>query len=296
MTDTQRDAWRVSLHGGHSGEFCDHAEDTLEQLIEAAIAAGYSTFGITEHAPRLAPEFLYPEEREKGRSVASLAKTFGEYAAKSQSLVEEYGDQIHLLRGFETEVVPESRYVEFMKRYRTHFGFDYIVGSVHHVAGECIDGPEEWFAPAVEKCGGVEALARRYYEKVAEMIGLLRPEVVGHIDLISKNAPAEVLDTAAVHDAARAALEAVRDTEAILDVNTAGLRKGLGHPYPAPWVIDAARDMGIPFCFGDDSHRISEVGAGIDEARDYLLAHGVENITVLRRESDGIGREVVSLS
>src|SRR5438045_1413741 len=37
--------WRVSLHGGHSGEFCDHAEGTLREILTAAVAAGYHTFG-----------------------------------------------------------------------------------------------------------------------------------------------------------------------------------------------------------------------------------------------------------
>ena len=32
--------YRVSLHGGHSGEFCDHAEGSLRDTIEAAITFG----------------------------------------------------------------------------------------------------------------------------------------------------------------------------------------------------------------------------------------------------------------
>ncbi|HEX6202492.1 MAG TPA: histidinol phosphatase, partial [Thermoanaerobaculia bacterium] len=51
--------WRVSLHGGHSGEFCDHATGTLAEVLEAAVAAGYAIFGVSEHAPRSDPRFLY---------------------------------------------------------------------------------------------------------------------------------------------------------------------------------------------------------------------------------------------
>lgn len=295
MNRPDTEAWRVSLHGGHSGDYCDHADDTLEAIVQAAIAAGYHTFGLSEHAPRLAPEFLYPEERERKRDVASLAKTFGVYARKSQELVDRFADRITLLRGFETEVVPEARYVEYMQRYREHYAFDYIVGSVHHVAGACIDGPAEWFAPAVEKCGGVEQVAIGYYNTLAEMVSALKPEVVGHFDLISKNAPAEALDAPAVRTAAIAALDVVRDAGSILDLNTAGLRKGLGRPYPAADLVRAAHDRGIPFCFGDDSHRISEVGAGIDEARQYLLDNGVSSITTLTRDAAGIGRITIPL-
>ncbi len=29
--------WKVSLHGGHSGQFCDHAKGSLREIVEAAI-------------------------------------------------------------------------------------------------------------------------------------------------------------------------------------------------------------------------------------------------------------------
>jgi len=58
--------WKASLHGGHSGEFCDHAGGTLREMVEAAVAFGYRTFGVSEHAPRYEPRFLYAEERALG--------------------------------------------------------------------------------------------------------------------------------------------------------------------------------------------------------------------------------------
>lgn len=288
-------AWRVSLHGGHSGEFCDHADDTLEALLEAAVSAGFACYGVTEHAPRLSGEFLYPEEVERGRSVAGLAQTFGRYAERSRELQARFAGRLAILRGFETEAVPEDRYAAYMRRYREHYGFDYVVGSVHHVLGECIDGPREWFAPAVAKCGGVEALAVRYYVTVGQMIEALQPEVLGHLDLISKNAPGAETETPAVRRAALAALERAQAANCIVDINTAGYRKGLGRPYPAPWLVAAAREMGLGFCFGDDSHRIVEVGAGIEEARDYLLSLDVRVITVLERGQSGLNRKEVPL-
>jgi histidinol-phosphatase (PHP family) len=140
-------------------------------------------------------------------------------------------------------------------------------------------------------------LAIAYYEAVAEMVEALRPEVVGHLDLIRLNAgPGARLDTPPIRQAAATALEAIRDCGAILDVNTAGYRKGLGMPYPAPWLIEAAHALEIGFCFGDDSHGIAQVGQGIDQARDYLLENGVDHVTVLTRENGAIVRKRVPLS
>jgi len=288
--------WRVSLHGGHSSGFCDHAGNTLEELLDAAVAAGYHTFGVAEHAPRIEPHRLYQEELALGWDVATLDRLFAEYAETLARLAQQYADRITVLRGFEAEVVPEQGYAALMLGYRERYAFEYMVGSVHWVAGHIIDYRREDFDRAVAACGGLEALAVRYYECVAEMVRVLKPEVVGHLDLIRKQAPDEAsVATAPVRAAAFAALQAIQEQGCILDVNTAGYRRGLGRPYPAPWLIEAARDLGIPFCFGDDSHRVSEVGAGIDEARIYLHEHGVEAITVLTRQGDYLGRRTVPL-
>lgn len=281
------EAWRISLHGGHSSAYCDHAFSTLREIVESAIAAGYHTFGITEHAPRVEPERLYDEERALGWDVAHLDRLFREYAAELRKLSAEYAGAISILRGFEAEVVPEDAYVEVMRSYLDELRFDYMVGSVHWVNGHIIDYKREHFDSAMALSGSLEQLAVAYYQALQEMILQLRPKVIGHFDLIRKNAPdEESVSTAAVRKAALQALEAARHTGAILDVNTAGYRKGLGRPYPAPWIIRAAREMGIGLCFGDDSHRSTEVGVGIEDAREYLIGLGVTHLRGLRRRGE----------
>jgi histidinol-phosphatase (PHP family) len=289
--------WRVSLHGGHSGEYCDHAEGSLREMLEAAAQFGYHTFGVSEHAPRMADRFLYSGELERGWTVESVAADFERYQSALTPLVRELADRLVVLRGFECEVVPSDRYVELMRGYRERTLpdgrplFDYCVGSVHYIDEIPIDGRPEKFIQAVRQAGGLERAAVRYYDKVAEMVAALRPEVVGHLDLIKRNVAAAGLnladlETDAVRRAAVRALEVVGETGGILDLNTAGWRKGLGEPYPAPWLVRQADAMGIGFCFGDDSHRPSDVGAGIDQAAAYLLEQGVRTVTVLTREGD----------
>ena len=288
--------WRISLHGGHSSAFCDHADDPLEAIVEAAVAAGCPTYGIAEHAPRVEPHRLYKEERELGWDVATLDRLFTEYAATLDRLTAEYEDRITLLKGFEAEVVPEDNYAEVMLGYKERLGFEYMAGSVHWVAGHIIDYRPEHFEAAIKACGGLEPCAIRYYETAAQMIAALKPDVVAHFDLIRKMAPSEEsVATPKVRAAAMEAMDLVRQHGLILDINTAALRKGGTTPYPAPWLLEAARDMGIACCFGDDSHRVSEVAFAFDEARQYLLAHGIRHITTLRREASGLGRVDVPL-
>ncbi len=57
---------KVSVHGGHSGQFCNHATDSLEEIVSAYIDQGFSWIGVTEHAPGLSRELLYTDQREAG--------------------------------------------------------------------------------------------------------------------------------------------------------------------------------------------------------------------------------------
>lgn len=288
--------WKVSLHGGHSGQFCDHAQGSLRQMLEAAVAAGYHTFGVSEHAPRVETRFLYPQEIEWGWDVAKLQADFEAYATTLPTLVEEFADRFIVLRGFEAEVVPADRYVELMLGYRHRFRFEYMVGSVHHVGEIQIDGTKQEYEQAIEAQNGLEPLVIRYYEQVAQMVQALKPEVVAHFDLIRKNAaPYGSVETPAIRQVAEQALQVIREQGCILEVNTAGYRKGLGTPYPAPWIVQLASRMGIGFCFGDDSHAPDQVGAGIEEAREYLLLNGVSTLTILTRAEGTLQRRVVAL-
>jgi histidinol-phosphatase (PHP family) len=285
--------WMVSLHGGHSGEFCDHAKGTLREILESAVAKGFSVYGVTEHAPRIEPRFLYPEEVAMGWDVAKVCNDFERYAAELRALADEFAPRMMVLRGFEAEVVPSDHYIEVMGGLRDRLEFDYVVGSVHFVDDIIIDYTREVYAQAAARFGGIEPLAIRYYQLVNEMVRALNPEVVGHFDIIRRYAasPAET-ETPAVREVAMVALDAIAGCGAILDMNTA---RRAGGPYPAPWVLKAARERDIPVCFGDDSHSPEGVGAGIEDARELLIAHGFDFITTLVRHDAGLVRREIRL-
>lgn len=48
-------------HHSHSGQFCSHATNTLEEVVKHAIEKRMEVFALTEHMPRK-EEDLYPEE------------------------------------------------------------------------------------------------------------------------------------------------------------------------------------------------------------------------------------------
>lgn len=48
-------------HHSHSGQFCGHAENTLEEVVQTAVNKQMDLYALTEHMPR-EEEDLYPEE------------------------------------------------------------------------------------------------------------------------------------------------------------------------------------------------------------------------------------------
>ncbi|RME05229.1 MAG: histidinol-phosphatase HisJ family protein [Planctomycetota bacterium] len=290
------EAWRVSLHGGHSGEFCAHARGRLEEVIEAAIERGYRVFGVSEHAPRYGEEFLYQEEVERGIRVEDLEESFADYAVRVEEMVGKYGADLEILKGFEAEVVPAEGYVEVMRGLKERYKLDYMVGSVHYVRGIGIDMDEGDFVRALESCGGLEGLLLEYYGAVEEMVVRLCPEVVGHLDVVRKYANRfGSLRFPSVERAVGRVLEVVFQSGGILEVNTAPYRRGEEVPYPEPWILEMARERGVEVCFGDDSHGPQEVGVGLERARRYIWELGFRRIVVLHRGEGGVEKRVVEL-
>jgi histidinol-phosphatase (PHP family) len=288
--------WKVSLHGGHSGDFCEHGADSLREMLDAAVSFGYSTFGVATHSPASSSKFLYEEEVSAGLGVVELGERFREYSRLSRGLVAEYADRIEVLRGAEIEVVPSGSYAIDVGLLREVYQLDYIVGSVHWVDEIAIDVDRCEFDRAVTKSGGLESFLVRYFELVGAMISSVKPEVVGHIDV-----PRLYCDGASewgfdrVLSAISYALVAARDAGCILDLNVRAFAKGLSSPFPSAGIVRAASDLGVPFCFGDDSHSVADVGVGVEAGRSFLLANGVDSITTLGREGGGVVKRVVSL-
>lgn len=48
-------------HHSHSGQFCSHGKNTLEEIVQGAIKKKMQVFVLTEHMPREQGD-LYPEE------------------------------------------------------------------------------------------------------------------------------------------------------------------------------------------------------------------------------------------
>lgn len=265
---------RVSIHGGHSGPFCNHARDTLEEIVRAYIEKGFAWVGLTEHMPPADDAFLYPEERRAGLTAALMQERFGRYMTEARRLQRVYAGRIAIYVGFETEDTTGA--VDLALRLMAEYAPDYIVGSVHHVADIPFDYSVEAYRDAVAAAGGIQALYCRYFDRQYDLIERLGPRVVGHFDLIRIFDPLyrRHILLPDIQGKIHRNLELIRRLNLILDFNVAALKKGAAEPYVCGPILAQARRLGIAVVPGDDAHSVATVGLHLDEGIRILQEMG----------------------
>ncbi|KAJ1299998.1 hypothetical protein OPQ81_011832 [Rhizoctonia solani] len=251
-------------HHSHSGQFCKHAVGTLEEVVQAAIDAGFRLFGLTEHVPRYRVEDLYPEEADLNPS--DLLSTFDNFIEEAHRLKELYADQITLLVGLETDYITSNDLDQLEALLGRHGSrIEYVVGSVHHCNGIPIDFDKPTFERAVtsfshSKVTHIEELdpndaQKAFLNEALRFMQIIHPRVVPRISLGEGGA------------------------------------KRWNCAYPGREIVRLIQSLGGMFVLSDDSHGPGTVGLNYDKLEAYAKEMGVTRVACLERVgSSNIGR------
>ena len=254
----------VSFHGGHSGQFCSHAKDMLEDFILRYIKLGFSKVGISEHAPPVNDKFLFPEEKKAGLNAKTLYKRFEDYFQTIRALQKKYRSKIKIFAGFETETC--TGYLEHTKKMIAQFMPDYIVGSVHHIDDK----------KALNKCGSYESMYEKYFDMQYEMIKALSPFVIGHFDLIRiyDDDYKKRLLSPEIKKKTHRNLKLIKEKNLVLDFNLRPLCKKKTEPYIDKSILTQAKKLNLLLVPGDDSHKKDQAGLYVGWAVKTLEENG----------------------
>lgn len=256
----------VSVHGGHSGQFCNHASDTLEEIIKRYIEKQFSWVGITEHTPVIIEESLYyPDEKESSLTPELLLERFALYMPECRRLQKKYQDTIEIFSAMEIETY--TGYEQFVPYLISRFQPDYIVGSVHFVDDIGFDYSPSFYNRAVHNAGDIDQLYCRYFDQQYEMIKFLEPSVVGHFDLIrifDDEYKSRILKSRILKKIERN-LELIKKLDLIMDLNLRSMYKGAEEPYISRSILKLARELEIAVVPGDDCHGLNTVGNCLPE-------------------------------
>ncbi len=260
----------VSVHGGHSGQFCLHATDSLEEIIQLYIAKQFPWVGITEHAPAISEALLYPDQKAAGLTPEFLLERFAKYMQECRRLQQKYSSEIKIFAAMEIETY--SGYEQFVPFLLKTFQPDYIVGSVHFVDDMGFDYSQEQYDKTVAVAGGIVPMYCHYFDQQYAMIKLFKPSVVGHFDLIRLFDPGykNRLLLPEIMERIKRNLQLIAELDLIMDFNLRSLLKNADEPYISRVILEMAQQMGISVVPGDDSHGLSSVGAKMEQWVSYL--------------------------
>ncbi|KAH7882870.1 Polymerase/histidinol phosphatase-like protein [Phlebopus sp. FC_14] len=285
-------------HHSHSGQFCKHANGTLEEVVLEAIRQGFEIYGLTEHVPRYRLEDLYPEE--EGLSPDSLMKLFTDFLDEAHRLKSIYSSRITLLVGLETEFITEADLDCLDDILCKHSGrIEYIVGSLHHVNDIPIDFDQASFERALHSFAAVAEmntpgishmgkLLSAYFDAHYQLLERFRPEIIGHLDLCRLYHPElRLSDFPDAWEKLKRNIGFAIGYGALFEANAAALRKNWKTSYPGEDVFKLILRLGGRFALSDDSHGPGRVGENYARMRDYLRRMGLKELWFLSRSSGG---------
>ena len=238
--------------------FCD-GKNTMAEMAEAALAAGVRYLGFSGHAHTLCPydeDVCMTEEKLRG------------YRLQLDLLQNEYECRLDIMAGIEWDACSDGERPNWI---------DYWIGSVHNLHDEktgeyySIDWTEEELRRCIDNMFGGDGMAMvKYYYEQVEAMAAQKPDILGHIDLITKlNGWNKFFDASCseYQEAAKKALRAIDPSTTLLEVNTGAMARGyLDRPYPAPFLLREWNRMGGKIIITSDAHSADQIVYGYDKA------------------------------
>ena len=257
-------------------QFCDGAS-TAEEMVLAAIKAGFPALGFSSHAPVPFPAFW--------TMPASKAKA---YTSELFRLQEHYKDKIQIYRGLEVDYIKNETNAK--SQHILDFYSDYLVGSIHFMGqlvldGErwSIDGSNEEFKYGLDHLygGDIKRLVRDFTQQSVDMMELGGFDIVGHIDKIYQHGKAYFsLDEKWYRNEVMTLLECAKAHDYILEINTKHYHVH-GIFFPHQDFIKDIKRLNIPVQINSDCHQKEMMTAAYDIAYQALHAAGIKSEYVL---------------
>ena len=244
--------------------FSTDGTDKLVEMANSAVEKGLKTICFTEHNDFDYPggEFLLDTEA---------------YRNELFRVREQLSGKIEVLFGVELGLMKHLG--ERLREYLDGRGFDFVIGSSHLIDGKDPYFPE-YFAELGQKNGVL-----RYFESIVENIGAFSDfDVYGHLDYAVRYSPEKSYNPVDFREIIDEILRKIVSLGKGIEINTAGLRKGLSHANPHPFILKRYRELGGEIItVGSDAHNTADIAADFDLAESFLKDAGFEFYTVFRQ-------------
>lgn len=256
------------VHSSFSGD----SNECLHRIFKKAHDLGLQEIAITDHVD---PE--YPSKRALfDLNLPTYVKTMEEFRKLWEG-------ELHIVTGLELGL--QQHLQKELQTIISDPSLDFIIGSVH--CADRKDFVDETFFDHKEK----DEAHRRYFETVYENLEIFHGlSVLGHLDYIRRygrgnyGSSHSELDYSLHMDIIDEILRLAISKGIGLEINTSGLRYGLGQAHPASIILSRYHELGGEIItIGSDAHKTEDIGSHFGKCRDLLEDIGFKYICSFRK-------------
>lgn len=250
----------------HTHTTFSDGKNTVAENVEAAIEKNMLSIGFSDHSfTAIDPSYcMHTEHYSEYRNAVLAAK-------------EKYKGIIPIFLGMEMDLfsdVPDGE-------------FDYFIASVHYIIKGDACYAIDHTVGHQEKCvrdvfsGDKLEMAKHYFELMQENVMRLRPQIVGHFDVLNKFSYMPEEDERFV-DIAEAAMRECFKWCPRFEVNTGAIARGYRKlPYPNMHLLKLLSELGGEVVLNSDSHKAENLDCFFSESVDIIRNAGFREIAYL---------------
>lgn len=245
-------------------EFSTDAEINPERMIQGAIEKGLQTICITDHM-----DIDFSDDPDE------FTFDTKQYLDALKPLQEKYKSVIDVRIGVETGLQPHLGSV--LHNYVNKYPFDFVIGSVHLVGGE-----DPYSGSVFKKQTDAEAYGQAFEETLANVRKNNDFDVLGHLDYVVRYGKYQAREYSYYKhaDVIDEILKYLISHGKGIELNTAGLKYGLGFAHPHPEILKRYRELGGEIItVGSDAHKPEHIAYDFGEAEKILKQCGFKYYT-----------------
>ena len=256
--------WDTHMHTQFSGD----STAPVEAMIERAIANRLDGICFPDHM-----DYDYPNEPDL--FVFDIEKDT-ECMKKYQFA---YKDRFPIHIGVELGLQPQI--ADWNRNFLSQYDFDFVIGSSH-----VVHGFDPYYGEYYEGKTEHEAYLE-YFESILENLAVFDDfDVYGHIDYVVRYGPNKNTEYSykKYSDVIDEIFRQLISRGKGIELNTAGLKYGLGHPHPTEAALKRYRELGGEILtLGSDAHKPEHIAYDFKKVPQLLHDAGFSYYTVFQK-------------
>ena len=234
----------------------------MSEMVKAAKEKGLNTLCLTEH---------YDMDYPGGEFVLDTEAYYKELLRLRENT------DIELLFGVELGLM--DYLTPKLEEYSKAWDFDFIIGSSH-----LVDGQDPYY-PEYFKTHGSKNGVLRYFESILANIKAMDCfDVYGHLDYVVRYSPEKQYEPREYSEIIDEILRLLISKGKGIEINTAGLKSGLGYVHPHEFILKRYKEFGGEIItIGSDAHNSARVAENFNEAEAALHKAGFSHYTIFRQ-------------